>query len=184
MREHGVCQICGNELVEGQDLKPCPSCDTLHHSDCWDFAGGCSTFGCVSSPDPVEDPGPLVLTGESDPISESRSHREPGLPRPEVCPEPATRSFDPVVDTMLRGAGSLLIALLTGIITVMIALPLGIDTLIGMASTVGGAIVLALLVFYYTWTHAPRVKPYELSAPLFADDPSRRRSRKRRRKNR
>lgn len=27
----------------------CPSCATPHHEDCWEYLGGCSTFGCASA---------------------------------------------------------------------------------------------------------------------------------------
>lgn len=39
------CQVCGDPLATGT-LHDCPACGTTHHSDCWDFNGGCSTFGC------------------------------------------------------------------------------------------------------------------------------------------
>lgn len=38
------CQICGLPL-ESQ-LVSCSSCHTLHHKDCWEYYGECSTYGC------------------------------------------------------------------------------------------------------------------------------------------
>lgn len=42
-----VCQVCGT----GQPgpVKVCSRCDTIHHADCWDYLGGCSTYGCGHS---------------------------------------------------------------------------------------------------------------------------------------
>jgi hypothetical protein len=39
-----VCQICG-ETIE-HELVHCRRCKTPHHEDCWEYFGGCSTFGC------------------------------------------------------------------------------------------------------------------------------------------
>ncbi|MBI3891326.1 MAG: hypothetical protein HY303_07330, partial [Candidatus Wallbacteria bacterium] len=42
-----ICQVCSQEM--GADKRPlmeCPSCQTRHHQECWDYAGGCSVFGC------------------------------------------------------------------------------------------------------------------------------------------
>jgi len=38
------CQVCGEALAG--DLVQCPSCRTLHHRECWDYFGGCSTYAC------------------------------------------------------------------------------------------------------------------------------------------
>jgi hypothetical protein len=39
-----ICQVCGEEIVE--ELVHCRRCQTPHHADCWEYFGGCSTFGC------------------------------------------------------------------------------------------------------------------------------------------
>lgn len=39
-----VCQVCG-ETIE-RDAVHCRRCKTPHHEDCWEYFGGCSTFGC------------------------------------------------------------------------------------------------------------------------------------------
>ncbi|MEX2027450.1 MAG: RING finger protein, partial [Pirellulaceae bacterium] len=38
------CLVCGEGLVI--DLVYCRRCKTPHHRECWDFSGGCSTYGC------------------------------------------------------------------------------------------------------------------------------------------
>ena len=38
------CLVCGDSLES--DLVSCTACATLHHQDCWDYARGCSTYGC------------------------------------------------------------------------------------------------------------------------------------------
>lgn len=41
-----ACQVCGAPL-EGEIVE-CSKCTTLHHRDCWEFNGRCSTFACGS----------------------------------------------------------------------------------------------------------------------------------------
>ena len=41
-----VCQICGHQILDTETATSCPRCETPHHSDCWEFNQGCSTFGC------------------------------------------------------------------------------------------------------------------------------------------
>jgi hypothetical protein len=38
------CLVCENSLES--DAVSCPACATLHHQECWDYVGGCSTYGC------------------------------------------------------------------------------------------------------------------------------------------
>ena len=46
--EELVCQICGYPMTE--DLVTCSTCDTPHHKECWEYIGGCSTYGCEGRP--------------------------------------------------------------------------------------------------------------------------------------
>ncbi len=41
----GTCQICGGELAG--ERHRCPECRTPHHRECWEYLGGCSTYGCA-----------------------------------------------------------------------------------------------------------------------------------------
>lgn len=41
------CPVCG-EAPTG-DLARCPRCETPHHSDCWDYQGGCAVYACGSN---------------------------------------------------------------------------------------------------------------------------------------
>jgi hypothetical protein len=40
------CPVCGDPLDQ-RTLVKCRSCDTLHHRECWLYAGVCSTYGCA-----------------------------------------------------------------------------------------------------------------------------------------
>lgn len=39
-----VCRVCGARL--SPPVVACPRCEAPHHADCWDYNGGCSTYGC------------------------------------------------------------------------------------------------------------------------------------------
>ena len=45
--ETGECQVCGEEMKREQSIIRCSHCSTPHHQECWDYLGGCSTFGCM-----------------------------------------------------------------------------------------------------------------------------------------
>jgi hypothetical protein len=38
------CPVCGSSL--GSALLHCGKCRTPHHRECWEYAGGCSTYAC------------------------------------------------------------------------------------------------------------------------------------------
>ncbi len=40
------CEVCGDPILGGH--VQCALCRTPFHKDCWQFIGGCSTFGCAS----------------------------------------------------------------------------------------------------------------------------------------
>lgn len=40
-----TCKVCG-ESIDGAGIVHCSKCETPHHSDCFQYAGKCSTFGC------------------------------------------------------------------------------------------------------------------------------------------
>jgi len=40
------CPVCACPIEVHPRL--CPRCETPHHSECWDYAGGCAIFGCDS----------------------------------------------------------------------------------------------------------------------------------------
>lgn len=42
--DHASCRICGEEMH--QEIVICRRCQTPHHRDCWDYNGGCATYGC------------------------------------------------------------------------------------------------------------------------------------------
>lgn len=63
------CQVCGEALEA--PMVWCARCDTPHHRDCWEWNGGCSTYGCKSEEtrsDPAEEtPGPLIVIDGDEP---------------------------------------------------------------------------------------------------------------------
>lgn len=45
-----VCPYCRFPIKAGDEVVICPSCAVPHHADCWRENGGCTTYGCPSSP--------------------------------------------------------------------------------------------------------------------------------------
>ena len=40
------CPVCASRI--GGEVHTCERCDTPHHTDCWDYNGGCAIFACSS----------------------------------------------------------------------------------------------------------------------------------------
>ena len=71
------CLVCGEGLLT--DLVYCRRCKTPHHRDCWDYSGGCSTYGCRETQFLI----PQQLPARSEAASGDASVREESLwPRP------------------------------------------------------------------------------------------------------
>ena len=45
-----ICPYCRDSLEGDVELMACPSCDTVHHRECLDEAGGCTVLGCTERP--------------------------------------------------------------------------------------------------------------------------------------
>ena len=41
-----TCQVCGTGLAVEHAVR-CPACHTPHHQTCWEYAGGCTVYGCT-----------------------------------------------------------------------------------------------------------------------------------------
>jgi hypothetical protein len=44
----GLCPVCNSEM--GSLRVDCPHCLTPHHAECWQYFGGCTTYGCLAGP--------------------------------------------------------------------------------------------------------------------------------------
>ena len=44
VRRGAHCRVCGTEFH--RPAVACPACETPHHGDCWEFAGGCAVYAC------------------------------------------------------------------------------------------------------------------------------------------
>jgi hypothetical protein len=44
--EHARCGVCGDGLAS--EIVVCRRCNTPHHRECWQYGGGCATYGCGS----------------------------------------------------------------------------------------------------------------------------------------
>ncbi len=45
-----VCPICQTQIEPRHACVTCPSCQQIHHDECWSEIGGCGTYGCSQAP--------------------------------------------------------------------------------------------------------------------------------------
>lgn len=43
---NAVCPICQTQIESNEDCVNCPTCDQVHHRECWSEVGGCGIYGC------------------------------------------------------------------------------------------------------------------------------------------
>lgn len=57
-----LCPYCQNRIAADSEVTICPACNTPHHRECWNYNGGCTTFGCREAPGTVNYPvrGPVM----------------------------------------------------------------------------------------------------------------------------
>jgi hypothetical protein len=48
--EGATCPVCQSTIVSGEAVLVCPSCEQVHHQECWADVGGCATYGCEHAP--------------------------------------------------------------------------------------------------------------------------------------
>src|SRR5437879_5723034 len=47
------CPICQTVIADGEPAVSCPTCQQVHHRECWTEVGGCGTYGCEKAPAPI-----------------------------------------------------------------------------------------------------------------------------------
>lgn len=72
--DQAVCSICGDAFQT--DVVTCSRCKTPHHRDCWDYGGGCSTYGCGGRMYHLPHPAPMA-SGSWSGVSDSARVAKP-----------------------------------------------------------------------------------------------------------
>jgi len=49
------CPICQTAIGPDEFIVECPTCQQVHHRECWTEVGGCATYGCVEAPAPEQE---------------------------------------------------------------------------------------------------------------------------------
>lgn len=49
--QDAICSICQTDIQIEERCVTCPSCDQVHHEECWAEIGGCGTYGCDEAPE-------------------------------------------------------------------------------------------------------------------------------------
>lgn len=74
--DHANCRICGEEMQA--EIVVCRRCQTPHHRDCWEYAGGCATYGCRETIYLI--PRRAFPTSGHNTVAESPNDLPPGRP--------------------------------------------------------------------------------------------------------
>jgi hypothetical protein len=45
-----LCPICQSPTGTQEETVQCPTCQTVHHRECWDYNKGCGLYGCQEAP--------------------------------------------------------------------------------------------------------------------------------------
>lgn len=45
-----TCPVCQTPIKPGTVVSVCPACDMPYHQECWEYNGGCATYGCANAP--------------------------------------------------------------------------------------------------------------------------------------
>jgi len=145
--EEKICQVCGTPLGVDDDVVECERCSTLHHRECWDYLGRCSTFGCEgrtsdeASAGAADNLPTLYIDAEPTPPTApttDQRHRPAPLAKCRPLAHPGPRTDDRIVVALLllwlipflcvffagpkQHVGALLGLALGGITTLMFAL--------------------------------------------------------------
>jgi len=56
------CGVCQTQIAELEPVGRCPRCEALHHAECWNENGGCSSYGCELAQQVVKEPPGLPQT--------------------------------------------------------------------------------------------------------------------------
>ena len=74
--DDALCCVCCEQLTDGVVF--CVRCKTPHHRECWEYSGGCSTYGCGARMFYTPGEAPLVTPPHWNGAS---THAKPGKPR-------------------------------------------------------------------------------------------------------
>ncbi|MAX26713.1 MAG: hypothetical protein CMJ19_19645 [Phycisphaeraceae bacterium] len=44
------CAICHAPIVAGEETTGCAHCQSIYHTECWEYNGGCAQYGCEQCP--------------------------------------------------------------------------------------------------------------------------------------
>lgn len=56
------CPICQTLIADQEAVHKCPECEQIHHQECWQEMGGCSSYGCPAAPATMKEAPAAVPT--------------------------------------------------------------------------------------------------------------------------
>ena len=75
--EGNTCPVCQQKISRDELIIVCEKCGSLHHSRCWEIAGGCRSYYCDKSPTATT---PILTPDISISAEEARSVPVQALP--------------------------------------------------------------------------------------------------------
>jgi len=80
-----ICAYC-QSAIDGPPYRPCRSCSSPHHIDCWAEYGGCAIPGCAGAPQAAVSQPPPTPPGVAPPSAPPPVTPAPGSPLPSATP--------------------------------------------------------------------------------------------------
>lgn len=148
---HPVCQVCG-EAVSVDAAVACAGCQTLHHPDCWEWAGRCSTYGCGAAEGRALEAGEPTLDLPADSGASARRHRRrmrwlERVRRNPPIPEAASEVPAPRPVASLPAEARRAVAIRTGVVPLDLQTPLEWMLRAGYVGAIVIAVFALLLLF-------------------------------------
>lgn len=85
-----ACPYCRFALKAGVEIVACPSCEAVHHEECWTDNGGCAVVGCAEGPEQGPPTGKLPARAPLPPPTDGGAGRrdieQPAARRRRIAP--------------------------------------------------------------------------------------------------
>lgn len=116
-----TCPLCQYPIKPGEPIITCEGCGVPHHRGCWEYNGGCTTYGCDETRRVSQNTTRQAMNSEvvdlSDIMSEPYTPAQEYQPQPDRQPQPNQGFQSPLSEwaDILAGSGGIIGAIIGGI---------------------------------------------------------------------